>query len=83
MAYVVVVFCIINGFALVWGALLLAGFLKDMPAIVETAIQDEVRKQDERIEKRAQRAKGQDQDMDGTDVANNSVRLEAGRPLRR
>jgi len=79
MAYVVVVFTIINSAALVWAALILLGLTQDIPTIVESAIQDEVRKQDDRIEKRQARAAGPGEDT----ITTAPDGLAAGQPFRR
>jgi len=79
MAYVVVVFTIINSAALVWVAFILLGVIQDLPAIVESAILEEIRKQDDRIEKRHQRAQGPAEDVPVT----HNDRLQSGMPLRR
>jgi len=52
MAYVVVVFCMLNALALGAVGWYLRECWRDLPTYVGTAIQDEVRKQDDRIEKR-------------------------------
>jgi len=84
MGYVVVVLAIINTAALVAMGVVLFYITKDMPGWVETAIQDEVRRQDDRIEKRAQRASGQEADMVPTAVDGlSSTRVRAGQPTRR
>ena len=80
MAYVVVVFCIINTLALVATGLILAYIKLDMPTMVETAIQDEVRKQDDRIEKRLARAAGP---VGEVDVTNSDGAMRVGQPFRR
>lgn len=83
MAYVVVVFSIINSAALLAVAWFLWLTLRDLPTYVETAIADEVRKQDDRIEKRAARAQGPD--STGADPAGTLATdgLMPGRPVRR
>ena len=82
MAYVVVVFTIINSAALVaFGVLLFYG-VRDMPTWIETAIQGEVRKQDDRIEKRLARAA----DPVGTEPGQVPTAMDgmrAGQPWRR
>ena len=82
MAYVVVVFTIINSAALVAFGVLLFYAVRDMPGWVETAIQDEVRKQDDRIEKRlAKREESPGSDQGTPVVAMDGMR--AGQPWRR
>jgi len=58
MGYVVVVFTIINSAALVGFALLLLYVVRDLPLWVGTGVQDEIRKQDDRIEKRLAKREG-------------------------
>lgn len=82
MGYVVVVFAIINTAALGLVALFLMNLTGDIPAIVETVIQDEVRKQDDRIEKRRQRAEGPAEDAPET-LRDGTARLQPGRPYNR
>ena len=56
MGYVVVVFAIINAAALLAVGYYLRECWRELPEYVSTAIQDEVRKQDDRIEKRLAKA---------------------------
>lgn len=84
MGYLFTVLTIINVAALAGAAWLIYRACEDMVTIVGTAVQDEVRKQDERIEKRLQRAKGPSEDIEPTlDIEPASGRLVAGRPMRR
>lgn len=84
MAYVVVVSSLINVLALLAVAYFFWGSIQDIPTIVESAIQDEVRRQDDRIEKRAQRAGGQTEDTVPTAVDGVSkTGLRPGEPYRR
>ena len=83
MAYVVVVFCMLNALALGAVGWYLRECWRDLPNYVGTAIQDEVRKQDDRIEKRLARAKEQeetDPDTVGTLMTDG---LRPGQPFRR
>ena len=82
MGYVVVVFAIINAAALLGVGYFLRELWRDLPTYVGTAIQDEVRKQDDRIEKRLAKAIA----PAGTDegdvpIARDGIR--AGVPVRR
>jgi len=86
MAYVVVVFAIINSAVL---ALLGFGFLylrEEMITQVQSAIQEEIRRQDDRIEKRVAKregmaANGEEPTLpEGTRTIDN---LRPGRPYRR
>jgi len=79
MAYVVVVFAIINTLALAYAAIIVMGMREDILASVETVIQDEVRKQDDRIEKRQARAAGPAEDAPPTPPDG----LTVGQPYRR
>ena len=79
MAYVVIVFCMINVIALVALALIFLNFTQDILTSVETVILEEVRKQDDRIEKRLQRAAGPEEDSPPTPRDG----LVVGQPLRR
>ena len=83
MAYVVVVFAMVNAGALGGIAWWLWRVGRDYPIIVEAAIQDEVRKQDNRIEKRLERAQGPDPDTGATDTEREYNGVQAGRPVRR
>ena len=80
MAYVVVVLAMVNAAAIAGFTWWLVRLARDYPILVETVIQDEVRKQDDRIEKRLQRAQGQEQDAPATDGVS---RLQVGKPVRR
>ena len=83
MAYVVVVFCMLNVLALGAVGWYLREWLRDLPAYVQTVIQDEVRKQDDRIEKRLARATDKpetDPDAIGTLMTDG---LKVGQPFRR
>jgi len=82
MGYVVVVFAIINSAALLAVGWYLRECWRELPMYVSTAIQDEVRKQDDRIEKRLSRASGPTQEGPET-VRDGAVRLQAGRPFNR
>ena len=84
MAYVVVVFAIINVAALVGTMALLWYIRREYPLIVGTVIQDEVRRQDDRIEKRLAKVQG----ASGETVANDFSTgytdvLRPGVPMRR
>lgn len=83
MAYVVVVFAVINVTALGLIAFFFWGIARDYPRMVQTAIEDEVRRQDDRIEKRIARAA----DAVGTDPeaerTGSTDGLRAGMPYRR
>jgi len=81
MGYVVVVFAIINTLALVGVAMLLVSYSGAILESVETAIQDEVRKQDDRIEKRLAKAKEPAGNEPGTVESSDGMR--PGVPWRR
>jgi len=81
MGYVVVVFCIINIAALAGVAYILWSLDRFLPQSVELAIQAEVRKQDDRIEKRLAKVQGNTAEGNGTDVSQSP--LVAGRSHRR
>ena len=84
MAYVVVVFALLNTAALLAVGWYLRECWRDLPQYVSTAIQDEVRKQDDRIEKRLARAVGQDGDKVENDFSSGYTDvLKPGAPLRR
>jgi len=86
MAYVVVVVTIINSLALVLIGAILLNLRLELTEMVGTAIQDEVRKQDDRIEKRSQRSRGQPEDTNGTELDPITAPLERmapGVPYRR
>ncbi len=82
MGYVVVVLCLINASALVVVGWYLREGWRELPMYVSTAIQDEVRKQDDRIEKRLARSA----EPAGTEVRSDPTPIDgirAGVPLRR
>jgi len=89
MAYVVVVCAMLNGAAMVGVGYYLWKYWNEVPQMVQTSIQDEVRRQDDRIEKRQQRAAGPSQDGNGTvaadanDLGGAVSGIRAGRPTRR
>jgi len=80
MGYVVVVFAIINTAALVAVGWYLRECWRDLPMYVSTAIQDEVRKQDDRIEKRLERRERPTEEAPET-IIDGAMRV--GRPYRR
>ena len=83
MGYVVVACVVINVVALGLIALFFWGIAQDYPRMVQSAIEDEVRRQDDRIEKRVARAAdthGTDPDAIGTVPTDG---LRAGMPYRR
>jgi len=83
MGYVVVVFAIINsGFLLLVGMLLL-NMRVDLVESVGTAIEDEVRKQDDRIEKRVAKVQGTRQNDEEERATGRPDGLVAGSPFRR
>jgi len=83
MGYVVVVFAIINSACLV---AVMLGFLtlrEDLLTSVGTVIEDEVRRQDDRIEKRLAKVQGKpEKDGEGLELPSDG-RMEVGRPYRR
>jgi len=83
MDYVVVVFAIINSGFLIAVALGFMALREDLLTSVETAVGDEVRKQDDRIEKRLLKVQGKP----GNDEEELAVRhpdgIVAGSPFRR
>ena len=80
MGYVVVVFAIINTAALVAAGWFLRDFIRDGPGFVERAIAEEIRKQDDRIEKRLERRERQPEDAPET-LRDGAMRV--GVPYRR
>lgn len=82
MTVLFTILTILNVAALAWMAVILMGLMGELPAIVETAIADEVRKQDDRIEKRHQRAQGPTEDTPET-LVDGAARLQVGRPYTR
>jgi len=82
MGYVVVVFAIINSAAMIAMGLLFAYVYRELPMYVSTAVSDEVRKQDDRIEKRlAKLAEPRENGQDYSETPASQVR--AGVPVRR
>ena len=82
MAYVVIVFCMINALALGAGAIILLNLSGAVMETVQTVIEDEVRKQDDRIEKRLQRAERPSQNGEDP-LETHDDTLRAGVPHRR
>lgn len=83
MGYVVVVFTIINAAALIAVGWCLWYLWRELPMYVSTAIQDEVRKQDDRIEKRLAKVQGKPQSGEQPIEEPFDGRMVAGRPHRR
>jgi len=84
MAYVVVVFAIINVAALLGATAFLWWVGRDYATIVATVIQEEVRRQDDRIEKRVARAQGPTEDTVTNDFSTGYTDvLKPGVPHRR
>jgi len=84
MGYVVVVFCLINTAALLAVGWYLRECWRDLPNYVGTAIQDEVRKQDDRIEKRlAKREESPGSDAGTVSNIGATDGMRAGQPWRR
>jgi len=83
MAYVVVVFAIINSAFLVAVALGFMALREDLLTSVETAVGDEVRKQDDRIEKRVAKREGPEGTAEESLAIPSDGRMEVGRPYRR
>jgi len=84
MAYVVVVFAIVNSAFLVGVWLGFMSLREDLLVSVETAVGDEVRKQDDRIEKRL--AKGKEtlgNEGDSPAPLDSRGIMQVGRPYRR
>jgi len=82
MGYVVVVFCIINTAAFLAVGWYLRAVYLELPMYVSTAIGDEVRKQDDRIEKRLARVDRPAADANAPEpIADGAMRV--GRPYRR
>lgn len=83
MAYVVVVFCMINALALGAVGWYLRECWRDLPTYVGTAIQDEVRKQDDRIEKRLAKREDAGVNEPGSVSNHEGQGLVVGQPYRR
>ena len=83
MGYVVVVFCMINALALGAVGWYLRECWRELPMYVSTAIQDEIRKQDDRIEKRVTKAREAQGNEEGMvpDIPRDGLR--PGMPFRR
>ena len=80
MGYVVVVFAIINSAALLAVGWYLRGIYRELPMYVGTAIGDEVRKQDDRIEKRLER---RERPADEAPESSRDGAMRVGQPYRR
>ena len=83
MAYVVVVFCLLNVLALGAVGWYLRECWRDLPGYVGTAIQDEVRKQDDCIEKRLARREDPEVTEPGLNQTGDGSGMRAGQPYRR
>lgn len=84
MSYVVVVFAIINVAALGGVAYFLWWVGRDYATIVQTVIQDEVRRQDDRIEKRNAKAERTSEEAVTNDFSTGYTDvLKPGVPMRR
>jgi len=83
MAYVVVVFAMINVAALLGVGYYLRGLWRELPMYVSTAISDEVRKQDDRIEKRLAKATEPAGNGQGTIPVSDVDEIRPGVPFRR
>jgi len=83
MAYVVVVFCLLNTLALGAVGWYLRECWRELPMYVSTAIQDEVRKQDDRIEKRLQKREEPAVTEQGSVSNGDAGGLRVGQPFRR
>ncbi len=86
MAYVVVVFAIINSAFLVAVWLGFMALREDLLVSVETAVVDEVRKQDDRIEKRVAKVQGKPENGEESlpvGIKSFDGQVEVGRPHRR
>lgn len=83
MAYVVVVFAIINSAFLVAVALGFMALREDLLTSVETAVGDEVRKQDDRIEKRVAKVQGPAANGEEALAAPADGLIQVGRSYRR
>jgi len=82
MGYLVVVFAMVNTAALLTVGWYLRECWKELPMYVSTAIQDEVRKQDDRIEKRLAKVVRAPEEDDGM-IAGAVHGVLPGRPVRR
>ncbi len=80
MGYLFTVLTLINLAAILAVGYYLRGMYLDLPGMVETVIQSEVKKQDDRIEKRLSRAEGPREDTVETP---GDGRLTVGQPFRR
>jgi len=83
MAYVVVVFAIINSAMLLAVALGFFALREDLLVSVETAVGDEVRKQDDRIEKRVAKTPGKLANEEEELAVRHPDGMVAGSPFRR
>lgn len=84
MGYVVVVFAIINTAAILAVGWYLRDLWVSLPTYVGTAIQDEVRKQDDRIEKRLAKTAERSGNSDGlNETSGIAARVKAGVSVRR
>jgi len=83
MAYVVVVFAIINSGFLLLAGMLLLNLRVDLMECVVTAVEDEIRKQDDRIEKRVAKVQGTGAKAEEPLDTPADGRVEVGRPYQR
>lgn len=76
-----IVLALLNVAALAWVGWTLLQIRDDILSVIHDVVETEVRKQDERLEKRRQRAADSEPDVDQTE--DGLVRtIQAGRPLR-
>lgn len=83
MGTAVIILMIIEAAALAWLLWKVGRLSAELGESVGTTIQEEVRRQDDRIEKRLQRARGGPEDTGGTDEGLARGPVLAGRPTRR
>jgi len=83
MEYVVVVFAILNSAALLAGVVGFWYLSQDLQTTVGTVIQEEVRRQDDRIEKRVAKREGTPANGDDELAVRRPDGLVAGSPFRR
>lgn len=77
-----IVLAIFNVAAVAWFAWQLVRIGDNLVVVVHDAVETEVRRQDDRIEKRMARAAGTEEESDGTEQGQAEA-LRAGQPMRR
>lgn len=77
-----IILSVLTVIALAYFAWRLERGLDEMLVSIHDTVEEEVRRQDDRLEKRRQREVGREEDSDGTEPDTDIPRIVAGRPTR-